>query len=164
MSSCSILSVCTWTRRPQIAKWCKFIDQYIFNNFVYIFSHYQRTSAKLHWELCTPTTRPFHASSGRRLVSASSVRDALSTMTPMRRDASSIRCQIFQRASLYHLCQRNWKKHATIINIRIIITTTILEATVTIPLISLAIIHTSSIFHPTSTWATILASKTQWFK
>lgn len=127
-------------------------------------THYQRTSARLPWVLSTPTTRPFHASSGPKMVTASLVKDVLSTMTPKRRDVSSIHCPTFPKVLPCHQCLKNLKRHATIINIRIIIIATILQVTVTIPLISMEITHTNSSFHPTSTWATILASKTQWFK
>ena len=164
MPSGSILSVCAWIRWSQTAEWCKYIDNYVLTNICSFFSHFPRTLEKLHLAPSTLTTRPFPASSGRRPVNASSVRAAHSTMSPTRRDALSTHCLTFLKVLRYHPCLKNSRKHATIINIRIIITATILQATVTIPLIMLATTHINSIFHQISTWATILANKTQWFK
>ena len=164
MPSRLILSVCPWARWLKTAKWCKYFFQYMFANLYLLISHCPRTSVKLHWVQFIRTTRPYRASSGRSTVNASLERAAHSIMDLMREDDSLTRCLTFLKVSPCHPCPRNWKRHATIINIRIIITPIILLAASTIPLISLAIIHTSSIFHPISTWATILASKTQWFK
>lgn len=113
--------------------------------------HFPRISAKLHLARSTLTTRPFHASSGRRPVNASSVRAAHFTMTPTRREDSSTHCLIFPKVLRCHPCLKSSRKLATIINIRIIITATIQQATVTIPLIMPATTHISSIFHRIST-------------
>lgn len=164
MPTRTILSVCPRRRWPQTTKWRKFSDRIILSNFVFLLSHFQRTSARLLSVQCTPTTRRSHASSGPRPVNASSVRAAHSIMIPMRREDSSTHCQIFQRVLRSHLCLKNLKKQGTIINIRIIITATIPLATVTIPLISPETIRTSSTFRPTSICLTTSVSKTQWFK
>jgi len=123
--------------------------------------HSQRILVRQHWVQCTQITRRFHASSGGRPVSASLERAVPSTTARMRREGSLIHFQTYLRESLYHLCLKNLKRLATIINIRIIITATTTREI--IPLISMET-TISSTFHLISTWATILASKIQWSK
>jgi len=125
--------------------------------------HSQRISARLLWEQFIRTTKRYHVSTGANMESASSVKDAPSSMIPLRREDSSTPSQIFLKEWLCHPCQRNSRKLGTIINIKIIITATIRQLMETTQLIT-QVMDSISSSPRINTWATILASKTLWFK
>lgn len=75
--------------------------------------HYQKAS-NLHIRACleqyTRTTKPKSANFGMRPESANGVKPVASTMMSRKREGSSTPFLTCQRASLFHQCQKSWKK------------------------------------------------------